>query len=67
MTKILIQGMTCGHCEKAVASALARVPGVLEVKSVSHTEGHATVEGTADPRALIDAVLEEGYEAVVAP
>ncbi len=62
---LAIKGMSCGHCLKAVQSALAAVPGVT-VKEVKI--GHATVElenGATRPEALVDAVDDAGYEATV--
>ena len=62
---LAIKGMSCGHCVKAVQSALAAVPGVA-VKDVRI--GHATVEvegGSARAEALVGAVDEAGYEASV--
>jgi copper chaperone len=49
----------------AVKKALSRVPGV-ERAEVSLERGEALVEGNADPKALIQAVEEEGYRAEVA-
>lgn len=66
MTKLIVTGMTCGHCEKAVEKALAEVPGVERVLKVSRTEQEVVLEGDADPRALIAAIEEEGYRAKVA-
>ena len=66
MTKLNIQGMSCGHCVKAVNEALAEVPGVEKVVAVSLERGEAKVEGNADVGALIAAVEEEGYEAQAA-
>lgn len=63
MTELKIEGMTCGHCKKAVEQALAAVPGVEQVVEVSLEKGSARIDGTADPRALIAAVEEEGYKA----
>ena len=48
----------------AVTKALKKVPGVEKVK-VSLEKGEALVEGTADPKALVQAVEEEGYKAEV--
>ncbi|GEM49549.1 CopZ family metallochaperone [Deinococcus cellulosilyticus] len=59
-----ISGMSCGHCEKAVKSALKSVAGV-ENAEVNLQQGTATVEGNADVQALIQAVTEEGYGATV--
>ena len=63
-TQLTVTGMSCGHCEKAVTSALKSVPGVQDVR-VDLQGGTATVQGEADPRALIAAVTEEGYGAQV--
>lgn len=65
-TRLVVSGMTCGHCERAVEEALAAVPGVERVVSVSRGAGEAVVEGSAQPEALVRAVAEEGYEARVA-
>jgi copper chaperone len=59
-----VEGMTCGHCERAVIGALESVFGTGKAK-VSLPEGKAWVEGSADPRALIAAVAEEGYLATL--
>ena len=59
-----ITGMSCGHCEKAVTSALKSVSGV-EKAEVNLQQGTATVEGSADVQKLIEAVTEEGYGASV--
>lgn len=63
MTKLKIDGMSCQHCVKAVEEALAAVPGVEQVKSVSLDQSEAEVAGNADTDALVAAVEEEGYEA----
>lgn len=62
VTKLKIEGMTCGHCVAAVTKALQRVPGVARAE-VSLASGQAIVEGDAAPRRLIEAVEEEGYSA----
>ena len=66
MIRLMITGMTCQHCERAVSEALAVVPGVDEVVDVSHECDEATVEGSPKLVDLISAVTEEGYEAEVA-
>lgn len=63
--ELQVEGMTCGHCEKTVRSALESVAGPGKAR-VSLSEGKAWVEGAADPAALIAAVAEEGYRAKVA-
>lgn len=64
MTEFTIQGMTCGHCKKAVEEALASVEGVTRV-DVDLDAGHARVEG-GDVARLVAAVAEEGYTATPA-
>ncbi len=64
-TTLKIGGMTCGHCVKAVTEALEGVPGVQDAR-VDLEQGRAVVdydESRADTRALVGAVLEEGYTA----
>lgn len=63
-TQLKIDGMTCGHCVAGVTKALQAVPGV-ERAEVSLAEGRASVahDGNLDPKALIEAVEEEGYSA----
>ena len=63
-TELTVNGMTCGHCEKAVQNALKSVPGVQDVR-VNLQDGTATVQGDADPQALVAAVTDEGYGAQV--
>lgn len=62
MTKLTVTGMSCGHCQSAVKSALESVQGV-ERAEVDLENGTAQVQGEADTRALIQAVEEEGYRA----
>lgn len=65
MTKLKIEGMTCNHCVMGVKQALQAVPGVKGAVEVSLEKKLATVEGTADVKALIAAVVDEGYKASV--
>ena len=66
MIKLSVSGMTCEHCERAVKQALSTVDGVKTVVSVDRTRDEAVIEGGADVQALLAAVREEGYEAVLA-
>lgn len=61
-TKLTVDGMSCGGCESNVEDALLDVPGVTDA-SADHEAGSATVEGDADPAALVDAVADAGYDA----
>lgn len=66
MTELEIVGMSCPHCVKSVQEALAAVSGVSRVVAVELESGRASVEGGADPQALVSAVRQAGYEARVA-
>ena len=63
-TTLKVSGMTCNHCVTAVTKALGSVPGV-ESADVSLEKAQAVIQGSAQPEALIAAVKEEGYEAVL--
>ncbi len=58
-----VVGMTCSHCEEAVASEVERIPGVTKARSDAAT-GTVTVEATRDlDRAEVAAAVDEaGYE-----
>ncbi|RKD89270.1 heavy-metal-associated domain-containing protein [Halopiger aswanensis] len=59
---ITVEGMSCEHCEQTVEEALEDVEGVSEATADSDAET-ATVEGSADPDALVGAVEDAGYDA----
>lgn len=61
-----VTGMSCGHCEAAVQAEVSRVPGVHGV-DVSARTGRLVVMSSApvDEQAILDAVDEAGYEAVL--
>ncbi len=65
VVKLKVTGMTCEHCEKAVAKALSAVAGVETVVEVDRQRELAVVEGRAEAGALLAAVREEGYEAEI--
>lgn len=64
--ELKITGMTCGHCQAAVKSALESVAGVRAVH-VDLENGYAKIEGIADidMMLLVAAVEAEGYQATV--
>jgi copper chaperone len=64
MVELKVTGMTCGHCENAVTKALAAVPGVTRVVTVSRENERVVVDGDADVQALVAAIEEEGYTAM---
>jgi len=58
---IAVDDMTCSSCVAHVEKAICSVLGVQEA-SVNLVEKHAQVRG-GDPRAVIDAVVDQGYGA----
>jgi copper chaperone CopZ len=57
-----IEGMSCGHCVRAVEEALRALPGV-EVEQVAIGVATVAFDPTRTPRAEIDeAVRDAGYE-----
>ena len=62
-----IRGMTCGHCVKAVTEALVATDGV-ESAAVTLDPPRAEIQGAeARQGALLRAVAEAGFSAVVSP
>jgi copper chaperone len=55
-----VQGMTCGHCEKAVTRAIKRVDPQAEVK-IDRTQNLVQVESAKAHEELSKAIAEEGY------
>ncbi|WP_338749465.1 copper chaperone CopZ [Bacillus sp. FJAT-52991] len=59
-----VKGMTCGHCEKAVKSALLEVEGVKEV-AVDLPSGSVAVEFDHEKATVTQmkaAVEDQGYD-----
>ncbi len=55
-----VQGMTCGHCERAVTQAVKAIDPAAEVK-IDRLAGQVQVQ-TGQPReAIAHAIAEEGY------
>jgi copper chaperone len=60
-----VQGMTCGHCERAVTQAVQSADPEATVR-IDRSTGRVEVGNTSTPRAAIAAAIaEEGY--AVAP
>ena len=55
-----VQGMTCGHCERAVTRAVKQVDPQAEVK-IDRPAGRVEVQTTQPRDALAKAIAEEGY------
>ena len=56
-----VEGMTCGHCEQAVRSALGRVTDVTSI-DVDLVTGVVTVSRLADVEAAVEAIENCGYD-----
>jgi copper ion binding protein len=62
-----VEGMTCGHCVKAVTEEVSAIAGVVAV-DVDLASGRVTVTAEADPSPedVAAAVDEAGYTLVTA-
>lgn len=59
-----VQGMSCGHCERAISRAIQQLDPQAQVQ-IDRAQGQVTVQ-SEQPRATLAAVIsEEGY--TVAP
>jgi copper chaperone len=56
-----VQGMTCGHCEKAVTKAVQSVDPQAKV-TIDRPAGKVEVQTTQPREAIAHAIAEEGYE-----
>lgn len=56
-----VQGMTCGHCERAVTQAVQSVDPQAQVK-IDRPAGKVEVESSQSREAIARAIAEEGYE-----
>jgi copper chaperone len=55
-----VQGMTCGHCEKAVTRAIQQLDPQAEVK-IDRAINQVEVLSEQPRAALANAIAEEGY------
>lgn len=55
-----VQGMTCGHCEKAVTTAIKTLDPTAEVR-IDRAANKVEVSSEQPPQAIADAIREEGY------
>jgi copper chaperone len=58
-----VQGMTCGHCEKAVTQAVQSLDPQAQVK-IDRPAGKVEVQSAQPRDAIAKAIAEEGYEVV---
>jgi copper chaperone len=55
-----VQGMTCGHCERAVTQAVKRVDPAAEVK-IDRQTGKVEVQTVQAREQIARAIADEGY------
>ena len=55
-----VQGMTCGHCEKAVTSAIKTLDPQAEVR-IDRSQNRVEVASVQPRDTLAEAIREEGY------
>lgn len=55
-----VQGMTCGHCEKAVTTAIRTLDPQAEVR-IDRTQNRVEVQTEQPREAVAEAIREEGY------
>ena len=56
-----VQGMTCGHCERAVTHAIQGVDAQAQIK-IDRAANRVEVDSSASRDALQAAIAEEGYK-----
>ena len=59
--KLNVEGMTCGHCQRAIERAIAALGGTARVDLAGGTVG---VDGVTDLAAVRRAIEHEGYRVV---
>ncbi len=66
MKKVMtIEGMSCNHCKMAVERALKKLDGVADaVVDLAQKQAEITLSTPVEDAALMDAVNQEGFEAV---
>jgi copper chaperone len=55
-----VQGMTCGHCEKAVTTAIRTLDPQAEVR-IDRSQNRVEVNTSQPREAVVAAIVEEGY------
>ena len=55
-----VQGMTCGHCERAVTQAVKTIDPQAEVR-IDRALGQVDVVSDKPREAILAAITEEGY------
>ena len=60
-----VTGMTCGHCEKAVKSALLQADPLAQVQ-IDRSQNLVQVVSGQPRETLVQAIVEEGYAVAAA-
>ncbi|MDV9030632.1 heavy-metal-associated domain-containing protein [Pseudomonas sp. RAC1] len=60
-----VQGMTCGHCVKAVTQAIQTVDAAAQVE-VDLPGRQVKVQSESPAERIVAAIVEEGYQAQLA-
>ena len=56
-----VQGMTCGHCERAVTRAVLQIDPQAQVK-IDRAAHRVEVQSTQPREAVAKAIADEGYQ-----
>jgi copper chaperone len=56
-----VQGMTCGHCEKAVTTAIRQLDPQAEVR-IDRSQNRVEVNSAQARETIAEAIREEGYQ-----
>lgn len=56
-----VEGMTCGHCERAVTNAVHEADAAAQVQ-IDRAQKKVVVQSAAEREALRHAIAEEGYQ-----
>ncbi len=62
---LAVQGMTCGHCERAVTQAILALDPQAQVR-IDRAAGQVLVVSEQPHEALAAAIAEEGYTVAAA-
>jgi copper chaperone len=55
-----VQGMTCGHCERSVTTAIKQLDPQAEVR-IDRPQNRVEVDSTQAREKIAEAIREEGY------
>jgi copper chaperone len=58
-----VEGMTCGHCEKAVTKALLALDAQAKIV-IDRTAQRVEIDSTLERQALAQAIADEGYRVI---